>query len=141
MPFVVALVVIGALLAFTFYAVAREPGVGPGETAVAYEEALGRGDLSTVIALSDESMLVGHGREEIEAEMRAPSEDVRLDAPRSNSLGVESVAESGGKAMVVTRSVAGDGASRSEVALSRTNGRWRVTGISRGAGRTPPPAE
>ncbi len=141
MPFVVALLVIGILLIFMFVAAAREPGVGPGETAVAYAAALGRGDISTAVGLSDDSMLAGLDRGEVAGGAWARADGAPPGSVGASVLGVETVTETAGRAVVVTCSVEGGATVRSEVCLVRKNSRWRVTGFTPGVGLVDPPAE
>ena len=141
MPFVVALIIIGVLLAYTFVAAAREPGVGPGETAVAYQTAWHRRDLSTLYDLSADSMRAGRSRAEFECDEKCRFDEGPLPGGRGAAFGVESVVQRELDATVVTRAVSGDAAMRSEMTLVRGNGRWQVVGCTGDAAATHPGAQ
>jgi hypothetical protein len=103
MPLVVALILIFGLLVFMWIAVGREPGPGPADVAIAYENAWNELDFDLLFELSGTEMRDGLRKDRFVAAKRAAYErgDVqrRLDA----KVTVETSVKGHQTSLVVTR--------------------------------------
>lgn len=122
----------GACLAFLFVAVAREAGVSPAETAIAYEEAWDRLDFETIYDLSGTELRDGFDRAAFVASKRElyarlPERDrlvQRVEIDEAPVNGSPALAE--GSVSLVTRLTTIDGVLRNELVLARRGGGWCV---------------
>jgi len=126
MPLVVALVVIFGLLVFMWVAVGREPGPGPADVAIAYENAWNELDFDLLFDLSGIELRDGLRKERYIAAKRAAYErgDVqkRLDA----HVSVETSVKGHQTSLVVTK-IDMDGATIfNNVMLERRANGWVV---------------
>lgn len=127
MALTVALLALGGLVGFLFFAVAREPGPSPEDVAVAYELAWDRLDFSTLFDLSAPALHDGLNRESFVAAKRATYARAQPAGRLGAEVGVESCVTLDDAAHVVTVVRAGAGQVRNDLRLERANGRWSVT--------------
>ncbi len=137
MPFVIALIVLGALIVALVVRFATEPGPTVEEVAVAYETAWDRFDFESVWELSAEEFRDGRDRASFVAAKRAAfAEQPPLDR-LTGHVGVEEAVVEGRRAQVRTSlALRSGGRVASNVTLDRRNGRWQVVAYTLAASDT-----
>jgi hypothetical protein len=129
MPLVIALCVVGVLLLFLFFAMARERGPAAADVAIAYETAWDHLDFSMLYDLSGPELRDNMRREPFIATKRAAYGDhdhARIGA----QIEVDTAVTGHDTALVVTR-VSHEGTSvRNNVLLERRSGTWVVIGYN-----------
>jgi len=130
MPLFIVLGVAFALLFFLWYAVAREPGPGPADVAIAYEKAWAELDYALLYALSGDELHDGMRRDRfIAAKRRAHQGDGR-PAPIGAQVHVETVVSGNQTALVVTRVEVSGASVRNNVMLEKRSNGWVVVGYT-----------
>lgn len=133
MPLVVALVVILGLLVFMWVAIAREPGPGPVDVAIAYERAWDELDFPLLYELSGDELRDGMRRDRFVEVKRAAYEAGDHVHRLGADVSVETSVAGHQTALVVTR-VAIDGtAVRNNVMLEHRANGWVVVGYTLGS--------
>ena len=128
----IILVIVGlvltALLVFMWVAVAREPGPGPADVAIAYERAWDELDFDLLFDLSGDELRDGMRRDRFVRVKRAAHERAGTPAGIGADIAVETTVAGTDAALVVTRVVAGGDAMRNNVSLERRANGWVVVG-------------
>jgi hypothetical protein len=125
MPLVVALIVIGVLIGFLFYAFSHERPPAPSEVAIAYERAWDALDFSMLYDLSGAELRDGMKRDAFVAAKRAAhtgQERSRIGAHAE----VETAVTGRDSALVVTNVSSAGSTVRNNVLLERRGGSWVV---------------
>ncbi|MFM8972324.1 MAG: hypothetical protein ACKOOG_06730 [Actinomycetota bacterium] len=125
---VVVAVVLTALMAFSWVAVAREPGPGPADVAIAYERAWDNLDFELLYHLSGEELRDGMRRERFVRVKRAAHDRAGTPVRLGTPIDVESSIAGNVAALVVTRIGSADEAIRNNVTLERRANGWVVVG-------------
>lgn len=125
---VVVAVVLTALMAFSWVAVAREPGPGPADVAIAYERAWDNLDFELLYHLSGEELRDGMRRERFVRVKRAAHDRAGTPVRLGTPIDVESSIAGNDAALVVTRIGSADEAIRNNVTLERRANGWVVVG-------------
>jgi hypothetical protein len=127
-PLVIALVIVFALLLFSWVAIAREPGPGAADVAIAYERAWDELDFSLLYDLSGPELRDGMRREQFVAAKRAAY--TRADATQriGSHVTVDTAISGHQVALVVTRVEANGGYVRNNVTLEHGSNGWTVVG-------------
>jgi hypothetical protein len=127
-PLVIALVIVFALLLFSWVAIAREPGPGAADVAIAYERAWDELDFSLLYDLSGPELRDGMRREQFVAAKRAAYK--RADATQriGSHVTVDTAISGHQVALVVTRVEANGGYVRNNVTLEHGSNGWTVVG-------------
>lgn len=130
MPLVIALIIVFALLLFSWFAIGREPGPGPADVAIAYERAWDELDFSLLFDLSGPELRDGMRREQFIAAKRAAY--ARADATQriGSRVTVDTAISGHQAALVVTRVEANGGFVRNNVTLEHGSNGWAVVGYS-----------
>ena len=136
---VLVLVVICAVIV----AIAKDPGLGPEEVAVAYELAWDHLDFESLYALTGRELRDGLDRRQFVAAKQAAYAEQPALTGLAERVGVDDSATAGDAAIVATRVELRDGgAVHNRVDLARRNGRWEVVGYRlapTGEAAPPPP--
>lgn len=118
-----------ALIVALILAVARDPGPGPADVAVAYEEAWDRLDFDALWTLSGAELRDGMGRREYTAAKRSAYAARPELGGLASAVVVDGVDATGDAAVVHTRLVLADSDdTRNELQLARRSERWVVVG-------------
>ncbi|MFM8237120.1 MAG: hypothetical protein ACKOBG_05110 [Actinomycetota bacterium] len=125
---VVVAVVLTALMAFSWVAVAREPGPGPADVAIAYERAWDNLDFELLYHLSGEELRDGMRRERFVRVKRAAHDRAGTPVRLGTPIAAESSIAGSDAALVVTRIGSADEAIRNNVTLERRANGWVVVG-------------
>jgi hypothetical protein len=128
MPLAIAMIIVGVLVAFLFFALAHEKPPGPPDVAIAYETAWDHLDFSMLFDLSGAELRDGMRRDAFVAAKRAAYGDHhrRLGA----RIEVDTAVTGHDTALVVTRVSTGDTFVRNNLLLERRGGSWTVVGYS-----------
>lgn len=122
-------VLLFALIAALVLAVARDPGPGPADVAVSYEEAWDRLDFDSLWTLSGAELRDGMGRREYSAAKRAAYAARPELGGLASGVAVEAVEASADTAVLRTRLTLRTGDdTRNELQLVRRSQRWVVVG-------------
>lgn len=124
--FLVAVTVLTGLMAFVWVAVAREPGPGPADVAIAYERAWDDLDFDLLYDLSGEELRDGMRRDRFVRVKRAAHDRAGTPARLGARIEVETAIAGNEAALVVTRVTATDGEIRNNVTLERRANGWVV---------------
>ena len=130
--FVIAIVLIFALLVFTWVSIGREPGPGPADVAIAYERAWDDLDFNLLFDLSGEELRDGMRRERFINTKRAAYDSAEQHA-RSRigaDIGVETAIAGHQTALVVTKVAAHGESVRNNVMLEKRANGWVVVGYT-----------
>jgi hypothetical protein len=131
MPLAIAMIVVGILLFFLFFAIAHESPPAPADVAIAYETAWDRLDFSMLFDLSGPELRDGMRREPFIAAKRAAYAQGDHDRGRLGArIEVDTAVTGHDTALVVTRVSHGDSAVRNNVLLERRGGSWTVVGYN-----------
>jgi hypothetical protein len=127
-PLAISIGIIVVLLFVLWIAFGLEPGPGPADVAIAYENAWDRLDFDLLYDLSGDELRDGMNRSDFAASKRAAYADThaRLGA----EVVVEDVVASGQTAVVVTRVTSPDGSVQNRVLLEKRANGWQVIGYS-----------
>lgn len=139
---IVGILVLVVLFA-VIVAIAKDPGPGPEDVAVAYEVAWDKLDFEGLYTLAGRELRDGLDRHQFVAAKKAAYGEQRAMTGLAERVGVDDSATSGNAAIVATRVELRDGGVvHNRVDLARRNGRWEVVGYRLApteAERPPPP--
>jgi hypothetical protein len=125
---VVGILVLVVLFA-VIVAIAKDPGPGPEDVAVAYEVAWDKLDFESLYTLSGRELRDGLDRHQFVAAKKAAYEEQHALGGLAERVGVDDSATAGQAAIVATRVELRDGGVvLNRVDLVRRNGRWEVVG-------------
>lgn len=126
--FAIVAVVLTGLMVFSWVAVAREPGPGPADVAIAYERAWDDHDFDLLFSLSGDELRDGMRRERFVRVKRAAQDRAGPPSRLAPRIEVESAIAGNDAALVVTRIATPDGEIRNNVTLERRANGWVVVG-------------
>lgn len=126
--FVIVGVVLTALMVFSWVAVAREPGPGPADVAIAYERAWDALDFELLYQLSGDELRDGMRRDRFVRVKRAAHERAGTRPDIGARIEVESAIAGNDAALIVTRVGAPGDPIRNNVTLERRANGWVVVG-------------
>jgi len=133
-PLVIALVVIIVLLVFMWVSIAREPGPGPVDVAIAYERAWDELDFSLLYDLSGDEMRDGMRRDRFIATKKSAYASGEHASQRLGAkVSVETSVAGHQTALVVTRVEIDGAAVRNNVMLEKRANGWVVVGYTLGS--------
>ena len=130
MPLVIALILVFALLLFSWFAIAREPGPGPADVAIAYERAWDELDFDLLYDLSGAELRDGLRRDQFVAAKRAAYQRADATTRVGAAIVVDTSVVGNQTALVVTRVQSHDGVVRNNVMLEKRSNGWVVVGYS-----------
>jgi hypothetical protein len=137
MPLTIAMIIVGVLVLFMFFAFVHESPPAPADVAIAYETAWDHLDFSMLFDLSGSELRDGMRRESFIAAKRAAYDNThgRLGA----NIEVDTAVTGHDTSLVVTRVSTPSGSVRNNVLLERRGGTWIVVGynLRRDADATP----
>jgi len=128
--FVVAMVVLFALLVFMWVSIGREPGPQPADVALAYERAWDDLDFDLLFDLSGEELRDSMRRERFVAAKRAAYEQADARARLGADVRVDTAITGNQTALVVTEVAAHGSRVRNNVMLEKRANGWVVVGYS-----------
>ena len=128
--FVVAMVVLFALLVFMWVSIGREPGPGPADVAIAYEHAWDHLDFDLLFDLSGEELRDGMRRDRFVAAKRDAYGNTGAPAHLDADVRVETSIAGNQTALVVTEVAVEGGSVRNNVMLEKRANGWVVVGYS-----------
>ncbi len=128
--FVIAMVVLFALLVFMWVSIGREPGPGAADVALAYERAWDDLDFNLLFDLSGEELRDGMRRERFVAAKRAAYANADASARLGVDVRVETSIAGHQTALVVTEVAAHGSRVRNNVMLEKRANGWVVVGYS-----------
>jgi hypothetical protein len=129
-PLVIAVVLLFGLMVFMWVAIAREPGPGPSDVALAYERAWDEFDFGLLYDLSGEEMHDGLRRERFIAAKRSAYANTDTAGQPKSDVSIETSVAGHQTALVVTRVEAQGTAVRNNVMLERRSNGWVVVSYS-----------
>jgi hypothetical protein len=129
-PLVIALVIVFAVLLFSWVAIAREPGPGPADVALAYERAWDELDFSLLYDLSGPELRDGMRRDEFIAAKRAAYTRADVTQRIGSHVTIDTSISGHQAALVVTRVEANGGFVRNNVTLEHGSNGWTVVGYA-----------
>lgn len=138
---IVAILVLVVLFA-VIVAIAKDPGAGPEDVAVAYEVAWDKLDFESLFTLAGRELRDGLDRHQFVAAKKAAYAEQHAMRGLAERVGVDDSATAGNAAIVATRVELHDGGVvHNRVDLARRNGRWEVVGyrLAPADEGTPPP--
>jgi hypothetical protein len=140
-PLLVAIGIIVVLLGYLLWALAREPGPGAPDVAIAYERAWDELNFGLLWDLSGEELRDGLHRDRFIETKRKAYAKAEPRGRLAESIEVDTFVEGNQSALVVTR-VSAEGMNvRNDVLLERRANGWTVVGYSlRPGGATAPKA-
>jgi hypothetical protein len=130
MPLAIAIGVVVALLVFMWVAVAREPGPGAPDVALAYERAWDELDFGLIYDLSGRELRDGLRRDQFVAAKRAAYANAHADRRLGATITVDTFVAGHQTALVVTRVETDGGAVRNNVMLEHSANGWVVVGYT-----------
>ena len=128
--FVVAMVVLFALLVFMWVSIGREPGPGPADVAIAYEHAWDHLDFDLLFDLSGDELRDGMRRDRFVAAKRNAYENADARTRLGADVRVETSIAGHQTALVVTEVAAQGSSVRNNVMLEKRANGWVVVGYS-----------
>jgi hypothetical protein len=128
--FVVAMVVLFALLVFMWVSIGREPGPGPADVAIAYEHAWDHLDFDLLFDLSGDELRDGMRRDRFVAAKRNAYENANARARLGADVRVETSIAGNQTALVITEVAAQGRSVRNNVMLEKRANGWVVVAYS-----------
>jgi hypothetical protein len=129
-PLAIAIGVVVLLLGFMWVAVAREPGPGAPDVALAYERAWDELDFPLLYELSGRELRDGLRRDQFVAAKRAAYENANARTRLGAAISVETFVAGHQTALVVTRVETDGAAVRNNVLLEHSANGWLVVGYT-----------
>lgn len=130
MPLVIALVALFGLLVFMWIAIAREPGPGPVDVALAYERAWDELDFDLLYDLSGDEMRDGLNKAGFVAAKRAAYSASQKHRDLHTKVDVDTSVTGHQTSLVVTRVHTDSGEVNNNVMLEKRSNGWVVVSYS-----------